>query len=178
MYDPDLTGTGHQPTGHDQWANFYKRYLVFGSKCKIKVIQNSTGTTMNFYLIPATMPSMTTAPTFIGDPTIDPVELKYCKKLLLPGYSVANPTGPKVLSHYTSTKKMYGQTMTPMADFGGLTGGIGTGTNPAYCWAWVLYGTVFGFNDSVGVAASMSFTVDMEVTYYAKYYDKQFVAES
>lgn len=28
LFDPDLTGTGHQPRGFDQWATFYGQYKV------------------------------------------------------------------------------------------------------------------------------------------------------
>lgn len=35
LYDPDLTGVGHQPLGLDQWANFYRAYTVIGSKIKV-----------------------------------------------------------------------------------------------------------------------------------------------
>jgi hypothetical protein len=28
IFDPNYTGTGHQPLGHDQWATFYNRYRV------------------------------------------------------------------------------------------------------------------------------------------------------
>ncbi len=31
IFDPNLTGIGHQPMGHDQYANFYKKYVVIGS---------------------------------------------------------------------------------------------------------------------------------------------------
>lgn len=30
IYDPDRTGTGHQPLGYDQWGIFYNRYRVYG----------------------------------------------------------------------------------------------------------------------------------------------------
>lgn len=30
IYDPDRTGIGHQPLGHDEWNNFYSRYRVYG----------------------------------------------------------------------------------------------------------------------------------------------------
>jgi len=43
IYDPNLTGTGHQPLGHDQWALFYNRYLVYG--CKFVVTFTSISTT-------------------------------------------------------------------------------------------------------------------------------------
>lgn len=29
IYDPDRSGGGHQPLGHDQWAGWYNRYRVF-----------------------------------------------------------------------------------------------------------------------------------------------------
>lgn len=31
IYDPNYTAIGHQPMGHDQYANFYKKYMVIGS---------------------------------------------------------------------------------------------------------------------------------------------------
>lgn len=30
LYDPNLTGTGHQPLGYDAWSSFYSRYRVRG----------------------------------------------------------------------------------------------------------------------------------------------------
>lgn len=41
IFDPDYTGTGHQPLGHDQWAIFYNHYRVLGSK--ITVTMNTNG---------------------------------------------------------------------------------------------------------------------------------------
>jgi len=35
IFDPDRTGTGHQPLGHDQYANFYNRYRVWSTRVKI-----------------------------------------------------------------------------------------------------------------------------------------------
>lgn len=32
IFDPNETGGGHQPLGHDQWAQFYNHYIVIGSK--------------------------------------------------------------------------------------------------------------------------------------------------
>lgn len=34
-FDPNKTGTGHQPLGHDEWANFYNHITVIGSKIKV-----------------------------------------------------------------------------------------------------------------------------------------------
>lgn len=41
IFDPDFTGVGHQPLGHDQWQLIYKRYLVLGSKIMIRVLASS-----------------------------------------------------------------------------------------------------------------------------------------
>lgn len=32
LYDPDITGTGHQPRGFDQLASLYNHYVVIGAK--------------------------------------------------------------------------------------------------------------------------------------------------
>lgn len=37
MFDPNTTGTGHQPYGFDQMLNIYQRYVVITSKYKIVV---------------------------------------------------------------------------------------------------------------------------------------------
>lgn len=36
LYDPYITGIGHQPRGFDQYMAFYQEYLVIGSKITIK----------------------------------------------------------------------------------------------------------------------------------------------
>lgn len=36
IFDPDRTGTGHQPQGHDVWAQLYNRYRV--DACTVKVV--------------------------------------------------------------------------------------------------------------------------------------------
>lgn len=38
IFDPNLTGTGHQPMGRDQWAELYSRYIVIGSKATVTYV--------------------------------------------------------------------------------------------------------------------------------------------
>lgn len=35
IFDPDYTGTGHQPLYHDQFAGIFNKYVVIGSKIKV-----------------------------------------------------------------------------------------------------------------------------------------------
>jgi len=35
IYDPNSTGVGHQPYGHDQLATWYSKYLVLGARVKL-----------------------------------------------------------------------------------------------------------------------------------------------
>lgn len=42
IFDPNRTGTGHQPGGHDQWAVFYSDYRVF--RVDYKITFGNTGT--------------------------------------------------------------------------------------------------------------------------------------
>jgi len=39
-YDPDITGTGHQPRGFDEIMTMYNHYTVVGSKITVDFIQN------------------------------------------------------------------------------------------------------------------------------------------
>lgn len=46
IFDPDYTGTGHQPLGHDQWALFYNHYRVLGAKITINFAASGAGHSM------------------------------------------------------------------------------------------------------------------------------------
>lgn len=46
IFDPDYTGTGHQPMGHDQWAQFYNHYVVLGAKITVTFSNEDAGDPM------------------------------------------------------------------------------------------------------------------------------------
>lgn len=50
MYDPDSTGTGHQPYGFDTLASLYDHFTVVGSKITVKPIITSTSNLTPGYL--------------------------------------------------------------------------------------------------------------------------------
>jgi len=49
VFDPNLTGTGRQPNGYDEWSAFYARYRVWGGRWKIEV----TGRDPNYNILVA-----------------------------------------------------------------------------------------------------------------------------
>jgi hypothetical protein len=46
IYDPNYSGTGHQPLGYDQWANFYQEYVVTGVDWTVTFSNMATGYTL------------------------------------------------------------------------------------------------------------------------------------
>jgi len=42
IFDPNYTGAGHQPLGHDQLATIYGRYRVFGCSYKLTIVPNNS----------------------------------------------------------------------------------------------------------------------------------------
>lgn len=47
LYDPNITGAGHQPRGYDQIMTMYDHYVVIGSRCKIQFCSDATSSVDN-----------------------------------------------------------------------------------------------------------------------------------
>jgi len=47
VYDPDITGTGHQPIGFDQAMLFYEQWVVFRSVITVTFLSNSVTSTLS-----------------------------------------------------------------------------------------------------------------------------------
>ncbi|AJD07499.1 putative capsid protein [Odonata-associated circular virus-19] len=52
IFDPDRTGTGHQPLGHDQLQLLYNRYRVFGVSWRVTFYQPGAGVAGLFAVFP------------------------------------------------------------------------------------------------------------------------------
>lgn len=42
IYDPNYSGVGHQPLGHDQWQAFYNHYCVLASYIRVRWVPHAT----------------------------------------------------------------------------------------------------------------------------------------
>lgn len=47
IFDPDRSGTGHQPYTHDEYAQLYNKYMVTGSKIVATFLPNASSSTGN-----------------------------------------------------------------------------------------------------------------------------------
>lgn len=45
IFDPDFTGIGHQPLGHDEWQKYYNKYVVLKSTITVRAQGNNATNT-------------------------------------------------------------------------------------------------------------------------------------
>lgn len=54
IYDPNITGGGHQPYGHDTFATMYNRYRVIS--CSYRIVANKNNDTLQVVALPSNEP--------------------------------------------------------------------------------------------------------------------------
>lgn len=85
LYDPDITGTGHQPMGFDQIIPFYDHYVVIASKITVWFSPRNTNTYDQLCMI--TLMDSNTADT---DPQTA-LERPVCVHAMVEGTNGGNP---------------------------------------------------------------------------------------
>jgi hypothetical protein len=67
LFDPNITGSGHQPIGYDQWNVFFRNYLVHGARFKITpfVTSASVNPIFGWYVTDDTTITTSSATTLI-----------------------------------------------------------------------------------------------------------------
>lgn len=100
-------------TGLSQWFNFYDRYVVHASKIKVELFSPAVNNDMSLgwavTLVPTVGFNLATginAGTNFDAQNIDPGELPYARKLLLPSDGNVNNATTRKLSSYVSVKKL------------------------------------------------------------------------
>lgn len=159
-YDPDQTGSGHQPYYFDEWGKLYQKYMVTG--CSIKCnFASAAGNTKGVWVgIMAKSVSTTTTDITAAN------ERAYVRD------AVITPSGGgsnKTLSMYQTTRRILatGKITTTNSDYGALIA-----ANPSLLW---YYDIVAGSVDQSSV-----FGVDctVELKYYVTFYDRKIAAQS
>lgn len=97
MYDPNITGTGHQPYYFDQMAALYDHYVVIGTKITVKII-----------------PTTASQPLLVGvylndDGTVTPTDINTCCEQSKARWKTTNLSGDIVRFDLKwSAKKAFG----------------------------------------------------------------------
>lgn len=156
MYDPNLTGTGHQPMYFDQMTALYDHYVVIGSKIKIIVPPNGYNMVFGIMLNDDT----TTIPTsFDGMAEQTQANYKVCN---------AVNTTPSVFTYKWSAKKIFGGAILNNTLLQGTAA-----TNPAEQSVYTLWAQPLNKADTTGTYTSM-----LEIEYIAIWTELKYIAQS
>ncbi len=72
VHDPDFTGTGHQPTGYDQWSSFYQNWRVLRASFHLKLGRDEDSAVPAVINVGVGPAPATTAPTYLAMLLEDP----------------------------------------------------------------------------------------------------------
>lgn len=113
VFDPDLSGVGHQPMYFDQWSGIYTKYTVKGAKCSMKWLPGSGQQTNQPTGLWGIYTSTNQQGINVFTDTTGILEANNstnmrCAGLLSTG--LTNPSKQATVSTYFSTKKFFGIT--------------------------------------------------------------------
>lgn len=152
MFDPDVAPGGAQPLGFDQWAGFYNKYRVRGSKIKIYAVATS-GSHFPCKISVYPQDDSSTA-TGVDNAAARPNS----RTSITNGYG-----GPSTrIKNYISTKKQLGvKSINEETSYAAVITG-----NPNIMWYWCIsVGTLDATTNIAGLY------VEVEVTYYTEFFD-------
>lgn len=153
-FDPDLTATGHQCYLFDQWQALYQQYRVHGSKARVRVWNNATGTTNSQIAV-------TLAPlninTVLGGTPLEYWEIPYARRTVTSLYK-----GDRMIPWtYMSSAKITGvrkEQVRNDVDWASVVTG-----NPTRAWSWHLMAI------PVDGASTWSMYLWFDVIYYTEF---------
>lgn len=145
-YDPNITGTGHQPMYFDQYSALYDHFVVLGSKIKVKAGYTSSGNT-NAQVAVAVM-SNDNASHSLTDISGVTEQSQVSRSVLL------DPFNTKTITKSYSAKRVYGGNILSQDNLRGSAT-----ANPTETWYYdFMYQGIGGANASI--------TLYVEIDYY------------
>lgn len=123
-YDPNLTGTGHQPLGFDQYMAFYEAYVVEGATMELLTSTSST--------TPVRV-SLTASKEYASVPT----GMEYVAEWPQTNIDVVTAQRPVHLNQTASTSEFYGVATSELPAVDALVGS--SAANPASLWYFRIY---------------------------------------
>lgn len=154
LFDPDKTGTGHQPLYYDQLTSLYARYRVHSSTITVELLNATISSHLVF-----TPTTNGTYPATVNDA----LESTYTCSM-----PISSSVFRNIKSRHISTKKIWG---TKSIDQDDLYQALYT-ADPVRLWFWKIQAVVF---DGV---SSGSLRVNVRVVYHCELFDRQPVTQS
>lgn len=149
LYDPDYTGTGHQPRGFDELSAAYHHYTVLGAKIHVKCTNNSS----NPQVFGIALRASTTT-------QLDPQQIKEEQRRK---YKIIQPkptgeTSVSAMSMRFSTKRYFScKSVIGDGSYKGNTGNTGIGSNPTeQAFFQIFYGNAVQGNTTAAAAFHVS----------------------
>lgn len=146
LFDPDQSGTGHQPYYRDQLATLYNNYRVLGSKITVVFTSGTDG----LGYVGVAPQTTTSAPSVLTDMMEEP----YGRYKATTGYQAKGQT---IVKNYMKTKKMFGMKSILYDD----TCAAAMGSNPTQQWYWNVWGIAV---DSLNISQFAT----VQLTYYVR----------
>lgn len=159
IYDPNYTGTGHQPMGHDQFALLYSKYRVYG--CRYNVIWSNTNATYQGEGLVQLRPNSTLSATFE-----DAMEDSYRQYRVLP----CEGSEVKTINGYASVAKLYGVKKSEVAIGDNFAANIGASPNVG------IYMNLYVQNQDVATALTVVARVNF--TFFVEFYERKILGAS
>lgn len=162
LYDPNITGTGTQPSGFDQLGALYNRWRVLASSIRIRLINNDADDGIRLSVVPIN--GTTTHYTSGYNGSIRNPLSKQC----FAGQSTGNNIGQ--VRNYINLKKLTGD-KGYMYDDRYAGGQAATSPNydnpPGIVCAWNIDVT------SGAVTSGITYSMDVEIQYYCEFFDRR-----
>lgn len=159
LFDPNYTGTGHQPLYFDQYSAIYDRYRVMGAKIQIDIINMSGTSAVYLVLNSNTQASITTdAPTL----------LEQTRSTITKIIPIAQRI-PIRVKMYCSTRKACGLNKKQVfdQDYSALVS-----ADPSQLWYYNWLAS------SVDNTTALDVYYMVKLTYYAQFYDRKLINQS
>lgn len=164
-FDPNQTGTGHQPLGYDQWSIFYDHYTVVGSKCTAQFMSQGSSASIDSCVVGIILTdNITSLP-----PSENLLEQPKSKHALM---TTGNAAQKKTVTHGFSAKKFFG--LQSIKDNRQLIG-ASTSTNPTEDAYFSVYQSHY---DSNSILNPNEIKVIVTIEYLVYFTERKTVAGS